>query len=312
MNKSYRKIYLTIGLIASGKSTWAKKFVKENSDTYRVSRDDLRFMTSDYSYTPENEAVVDWLYRSQIKDLILYTNHNIILDEQNLDKDRREKFKDWIRSIDPSQEFEFIEKEFPITLSQAIERDSKRDFQIGEKVIKNTWRKYEIELKTMIENSKVKYPYKGDLPDCIIVDIDGTLSNSYNRRIFDFKACINDDIIAPVAKMLYIIDTYNSRINDYEDLINIIVMSGREEICREETIHWLKVNGIPFYDLFMRKEKDNRADTIIKQELFDEHIRDKYNPLFVIDDRHDVCKMWIDNGLFVFNINQDPLAENKF
>jgi adenylate kinase family enzyme len=107
---------MTIGLIASGKSTWSKQFVKENKNTYRVSRDDLRFMTTDYDYTSENEKIIDSLYRSIIKDLLINTDKDIIFDEMNLDKDRREKFKNWVWSITDKldQEIEFIEKEFPI------------------------------------------------------------------------------------------------------------------------------------------------------------------------------------------------------
>jgi hypothetical protein len=62
----------------------------------------------------------------------------------------------------------------------------------------------------------------------------------------------------------------------------------------------------------MRAEKDNRQDTVIKQELFDAHIRGKYNPLFVVDDRPCVLQMWVEIGLFIINVNQDPYAINNF
>jgi hypothetical protein len=42
----------------------------------------------------------------------------------------------------------------------------------------------------------------------------------------------------------------------------------------------------------MRAEKDNRKDSIIKRELFDKHIRDKYHVDFVLDDRDQVVRMW--------------------
>ena len=37
-------ILLTVGIPASGKSTWARNYVRENPDTIRVCRDDLRLM----------------------------------------------------------------------------------------------------------------------------------------------------------------------------------------------------------------------------------------------------------------------------
>ena len=62
----------------------------------------------------------------------------------------------------------------------------------------------------------------------------------------------------------------------------------------------------------MRKDNDNRSDTIIKREIFDEFIRDKYMPMFVIDDRPCVVEMWVSMGLFVFNVNQDAYCKRDF
>ena len=42
----------------------------------------------------------------------------------------------------------------------------------------------------------------------------------------------------------------------------------------------------------MRKSGDNRKDTIIKKEIFNSEIRDKYYIDFVIDDRPCVIRMW--------------------
>jgi predicted kinase len=298
-----RKVYLTIGLIASGKSTWAKQFVKNNPNTQRVSRDDFRFMTTNYTYTSENEKIVDILYKNSIATLIFNTDKDIILDEQNLDKDRREKFKEWILSL--SKNIKFIEKEFPVELSVAIKRDSKREFSIGASIIKKIYHKYEIELKQMIERHKPKIEYNKNIPWACIFDIDGTLSNSSQRKIFDFKECINDKVIGPVAYILKAIVTHKWG-------IAVIIVSGREEICRKETEEWLRKNNIYYTHLYMRKEKDYRDDTIVKKEIYDEYIKDNYNIDFVVDDRPSVIQMWIDMGLYVFNCNQDPYCRNDF
>lgn len=300
MENKKRKIYVLIGLIASGKSTWSKQFVKDNPNTYRVSRDDLRFMTTDYSYTSENEKIIDYLYRNLIVTLMLNTDKDIILDEQNLNKERRDKFKEWILSL--SKNIEFVEIEFPVTLGEALARDSKRAFPIGEKIIKQTWKKHEVELKSMLEKSKPVYPWNGNLPYCLIVDIDGTLSNSSHRRIFDFKECINDKLIYPVWSIL----------DKFDKKMTIILLSGRGEDCRKETEEWLRAKHVTYNFLYMRKVGDNRADTVIKRELFDEHIRDKYMPLAVIDDRKSVCSQWVEMGIFLFDVSQDPLCKNPF
>jgi hypothetical protein len=52
----------------------------------------------------------------------------------------------------------------------------------------------------------------------------------------------------------------------------------------------------------MRKHNDNRKDSIIKQEIYDNYIKDKYNVLFVYDDRNQVVNQWRKNKLKVFQV----------
>ena len=56
----------------------------------------------------------------------------------------------------------------------------------------------------------------------------------------------------------------------------------------------------------MRKDGDFRADYIVKQEIYDMHIKGK-NVLFVMDDRQQVVDMWRRNGLKCFQV-----AEGNF
>jgi hypothetical protein len=50
----------------------------------------------------------------------------------------------------------------------------------------------------------------------------------------------------------------------------------------------------------MRKAGDTRKDTVVKYELFQEHIADRYNIVSVFDDRPSVVNMWNDLGLKVW------------
>lgn len=296
-------VIFTKGLQGSGKSTWAEQFIKDNQNYKRINRDSFRHMLSAYTFDDKNEKIVTSLCDKTITTLI-EQGFNLIIDQMNLNEKRLHqdmKFIEECCKFDNKQ-VEFEIKEFPITLGEAIERDKKRDFVIGEKVIKQTWKRYEIELKQMIERAKPKYEWNGNLPYCILCDIDGTLSNSSQRRIFDFKECVNDKIIFPVWSIL----------EKYKDKVEVILMSGREEICRTETEEWLKKENVNYKSLYMRKEKDYRDDTIIKRELFDEHIRGKYRPMFVIDDRISVLKMWQELGIFTFDVRQDAEGKNKF
>jgi hypothetical protein len=42
----------------------------------------------------------------------------------------------------------------------------------------------------------------------------------------------------------------------------------------------------------MRAPKDQRKDSIVKKELFEESVRNNYNILFALDDRNQVVDMW--------------------
>lgn len=87
----------------------------------------------------------------------------------------------------------------------------------------------------------------------------------------------------------------------------VIVMSGRDEACRAETEQWLVDNGIQYDHLFMRPEGDMRKDSIVKAELFDEHIRDNFDVKFVLDDRQQVVDMWRSMGITCLQV-----AEGNF
>lgn len=131
------------------------------------------------------------------------------------------------------------------------------------------------------------------LAKTVIVDIDGTLALMNNRSPFDYMAADKD---FPNVDLFRLIETLT------EDS-KIILLSGREETSREVTENWLKKYGFPKWEmLLMRAEKDYRPDDVIKKELFDTHIKDKYYIMAVFDDRNKVVKMWRDMGLLCLQV----------
>lgn len=79
----------------------------------------------------------------------------------------------------------------------------------------------------------------------------------------------------------------------------IILVSGRTDELKKETESWLKKYDVPFHHLFMRKGTDFRSDTIVKLEIYEKEIRDKYSVQFVLEDRQKVVDMWRGEGLVV-------------
>jgi hypothetical protein len=137
----------------------------------------------------------------------------------------------------------------------------------------------------------------------IIIDIDGTLANCDHRRHFvdgthdkkdwrSFYEAMEHDTLNRWCHELI----YNFTQNEGERY-DCIFVSGRPEEYREITLKWFLRNNVDWGALFMRKTGDYRDDTIIKEEIYREHIEPDYNIFFVIDDRAKVVKMWRRLGL---------------
>ena len=61
-------------------------------------------------------------------------------------------------------------------------------------------------------------------------------------------------------------------------------------------------NGIPFDRLLLRRTGDQRADNIVKAEIYDNHIAPHYEVIGVVDDRRSVVEMWRSRGLVCFQV----------
>lgn len=285
------KVIFTQGLSGSGKSTWAKKFCKDNKDWVRVNRDDLRWMRGEY-WVPKQEDLITAMEK-QCVYLALTSGYNVIIDATNLNQKFFEDFKTYIRSF--ASDVIIETKSFlDVPVEECIKRDASRPDPVGRKVIEDMAKRY-----GLIKQSVV-YTVDSSLPWCIICDIDGTLALHNGRSPYDLSRVKEDNLNIPVADVL---SKYMNSSGDNETFI--VFMSGREgtEQCRKDTTKWLNDNGFPANLLYMRAEGDMRNDAIIKKELFDEHIRGKFNVLFVLDDRNRCVELWRNLGLSCFQVN---------
>lgn len=139
-----------------------------------------------------------------------------------------------------------------------------------------------------------KHPtYNHLLPDCYIFDIDGTLAHMQNHRgPFEWSKVHLDEVDDLMVRIL----------NTLRETNKIIIVSGRDGSCRELTSKWLYNNKIKYDLLFMRPTKDYRKDNEIKEEIYNNHLKDKYNILGVFDDRQQVVDMWRSLGLKCFQV----------
>ena len=143
-----KRIILTRGIPASGKSTWAKQEVlKDPEHSVRINRDDLRNMSGKYWVPTRENYIISC--RNQLLNIAVYMGFNtIIVDGMNLNP----KDIDYImmvvdnfnKALEDDNQYKIEFKDFTnISLDVCIERDSKRENPLGEKVIRDIFNKYQ-------------------------------------------------------------------------------------------------------------------------------------------------------------------------
>jgi predicted kinase len=289
------KLIIFRGLPASGKTTYAQRLQEGRGDhVKRVNRDDLRDMIDNGIWSKGREKEIIKLRDYLIRDYLM-KGYDVISDDTNLS----EKTYLHIRNIGVECGAEFELQDLRnVPLLDCIERDSKRENSVGKKVIMRFYNDYiKKEDKSLIANQERNYGLK----NCIISDIDGTFAYMNGRSPYDYSKVDTD---LPNLHLSYILDLLCD--SKYERT-ELIFLSGRKYECFDITEKWLaRYINVPF-QLLMRKDRDDRPDEIIKEELYNEHIKDKYNVLAVFDDRPKVIRMWKKLGLFTCDVNrQDP------
>ena len=283
-----KKIIIYQGLPASGKTTHAKEEVlKSNGAIKRLNKDDLRDMLDAGKWSKSNEQVV-LLTRNILVEEYINLNYDVIIDDTNLDQKHIDSISDIAKKLGAEVE---IKSFLDVPLAECLKRDAYRgDKKVGYKVITDMHNRYIKKEIIPIEQDETK-------PKNILCDLDGTLALIGDRNVYDASKCEVDTLNKPVAKILF---KYG--------VSNVIFMSGRQMKDRKETIKWLEKNGFDNpCGLYMRETDDVRPDEIVKKELFNTHIKGKYNIEFVLDDRQKVVDMWRSIGLTCLQV-----AEGNF
>lgn len=294
------KAVICVGIPCSGKSTWAKQYCQETG-AQEVNRDQARMELFQHDYleqykaTREKEKAVTEACKGLLEDCA-DDGKDVVISDTNLNHGRREELVRYCESLG----YEVILKDFDIEFFDAIKRNEKR---VGDKVprqvIYNMYRRYR-EYKGLGPVVQDK-----NLPSAYIFDIDGTLASAFDkdgkqlRGFFDWDSVGIDNTVPEVVKILKILHNTWHR---------IILMSGRDEVCREQTEQWLKDNGVPYHELHMRPEGSVEKDRYVKEALFREKVLPRYYTHGVFDDRPQVALLWHDLGIQLFKVG-DPIWE---
>lgn len=278
------------GLPGSGKSTDCKKWVsKDPTNRVRVSKDDLRLLLHGAHYSKGNEKQVLTIQNNIILDS-LKRGKSVGVDNTHLVDKHLNNLRQLLKDNNLSQvEIEVIDLT-KIEVTECVKRDLKRLNSVGADVI---WRMYWDHIVGPIKLQE-KIP---NLPECIIVDIDGTLAEMDGRHPFEWDKVITDKCRTHIAQL---IDYYAE---GFDKDVEVILMSGRDSCCRAQTEQWLAKMQIGYNQLLMRPEGNMEKDTIIKERLYRENVEGNFNVALVVDDRPSVIRMWYRLGLPVVSAN---------
>lgn len=296
------KLYALRGLPGAGKSTLAKEMVKENPNLARVNRDDLRTQMFNKKGVLDHpsERAVTIAHDSMVMSL-LKAGRDVVVDNLHL----RPKYVRDLRKVAQKVGAEFELIDVHVDVEEAVSRQTGRppEDRVPVEVIREMASKFyrngvflDASDKDAPPTPVEKYIPDTSRPKALICDLDGTLANMGERNPYDFTRVSEDTVVEHVLDIVRLF-----RGEGYD----ILFFSGRDDSCFDDTLDWI-TRHLPHmrFSLHMRKTGDGRPDNIIKQEMFDDVARNRFNVRFVIDDRKQVIRMWESLDIPVLNVGK--------
>lgn len=176
------------------------------------------------------------------------------------------------------------------------------------KSIKSTREKFLNSFNEQVEKynaHKNKPTINKKLPKCVICDLDGTLTYIGGREPFDFSKVSLDE---PNKNVIDLIKQF------HQQGIKVVFLSGRSEICAEDTVDWIRkycseypepkfvkydsedlkdiINDPDYSPVLLRRSKDMRKGHIAKREIFEKAILPYLNPILALDDTKQIVDLW--------------------
>ncbi|MCZ4124272.1 phosphatase domain-containing protein [Streptomyces sp. H39-S7] len=299
-------VHVMTGLPASGKTTAARKLCADSDGRVRrVNLDDLRVMLGDggsgggRQWSHEHEQTVLAIQDAAVRETVA-AGFDVVVDNTHLTPHIPKRLKAAVGGLAVFVVHDFTD----VPIEECLRRDADRERPVGEEIIriladKHTkatrggWRLTD----EWLNDTPAVLPYvpDGRLPDAVMCDIDGTLAVNQNRNPYDFTRCEQDGLNSSVRDALVAFRKANGD--------RIVLLSGRGEEFRPQTEAWLAAHDVPCDELWMRHAGDARRDDVVKAELFDAHVRHRFNVRVSMDDRDRVVAIWRRMGLPTWQVN---------
>lgn len=297
-------LVITRGLPGSGKSTWARQWVGEDpKGRAEVNRDLLRVML--HGGYADAETQVTAVSHASIAAL-LASGVSVVCSDTNLpQRHARDLAKIASRAKAAVDVLDLTD----VPLETCLERNAVRTDKepVPEDRIREMHARYIAGRRHPLpwpeeaaESARGLVPYvpKPGTPQAVLCDIDGTLAIHQGRSPYDYTRVSEDALNASVAEFLHL------AANRIDGPRRIVLLSGRPETARADTHAWLARHRVLYDELHMRAAGDMRSDVIVKAELFDAHVRDRFTVAVALDDRDRVVRLWREGlGLPCWQVN---------
>jgi predicted kinase len=267
---------MTRGLPGSGKSTWATAHVLERpaGAVIRINKDLLREMLHAGRHKGKTERQVvaarDRLVAGALSDGV-----DVIVDDTNCNPVHEQQ----LRTIAASCGAQFAVQDFTdVPLDECIRRDAGRPHPVGASVITKMHRQW-------LHTPPATPVANPGAPRAVICDIDGTLASMNGRSPYAWDKVSSDTPVANIVDLVRLL---------HDAGVVVLYVSGRDGVCFDQTRSWLDTHVQVPGELFMRAAGDTRSDAVVKRELFDAHIRGRFDVRWVLDDRDRVVRVWRD------------------
>ena len=283
------------GVPSCGKTTWAREWVeKDPTVRARVSRADLTAMAGGDIGVEMAKTM-----RDAALSALLAADLDVVVDDIHLSD---ASVLEIVTVAQRHQSLILVYDMSQFSLDEVFRRNATRDRPVPEDVIAGYHRtfvqgqSFPLPLPPMPqppEPPSQYVPIEGQ--PTYLVDIDDTVALVGDRDPFDMDTV---GLAQPNEPVIRLLEALNGT-----GLFQFIFMTARPERGREATEKWLVDHiDVEWARLFMRDGHDDRPDSVVKQEIFDREVRERYNIVGVFEDKSKVVAMWRSLGLPVFQV----------
>ena len=157
----------------------------------------------------------------------------------------------------------------------------------------------------------------------VIFDIDGVLAEKSPER--DYREYDKVDLDKGIYEVFVLLEMY------IKEEYSVLWVTGRKNLCREKTVNFLyknmsetnsqivlkymlhlSVEAREFMikkslsdSLFMRADSDHRKAVVLKKEIYETHIKGKYDIVACFDDDPEICEMYKKEGILTFEVKRN-------